>query len=212
MIISNKHQFIFIAIPKTATHAIRFAVRPQLGEDDMEQVLLFMNKKMPFKELSAIQHGHIKCKEIQPLLSEEVWHTYFKFAIVRNPYERFVSFCAFTNKDNPNFSKTPQSYMYQALLNKKTHKQILFIPQSEFLFSNEGKLMVDYVGRQESLQESFDDICLQTGLKSEKLQQVNASVHKHYSEYYNDELKRMVYNFYKDDFMNFGYSEDLSNL
>ena len=33
MIISHKHRFIFVAVPKTATHAVRKALRPHLGRD-----------------------------------------------------------------------------------------------------------------------------------------------------------------------------------
>ena len=38
MIISNRHRFIFFAVPKTGTHSVRQALRPFLADDDMEQV------------------------------------------------------------------------------------------------------------------------------------------------------------------------------
>ena len=209
MIISHKHKFIFIAIPKTATHAIRIAVRPWLDKQDEEQVHLFVNKELPYEEIAKYQHGHIKCKEIKPLLSEEVWNTYFKFAIVRNPYDRFVSYCAFKYRENPDFAKNPQPYLYQALLNKKNHKQILFIPQTEFLYDDSNISLINYAGRYENLQASYDSVCESVNLPKSLLETVNSSEHKPYKEYYNDELKEMVYNFYEKDFLHFGYPKDL---
>jgi hypothetical protein len=209
MIISHKYKFIFTAIPKTATHAIRFAVRPFLDDQDQEQVGLFVKKEFPYEELAKIQHGHIKCLEIKPFLGVEVWNSYFKFAIVRNPYDRFVSYCAFMNKNNPDFTKNPQPYMYQALLNKKTHKHILFIPQSDFICDANDQLMINYTGRYETLQSSYDTVCDSINLTKSSLETINSSTHMPYKEYYNDELKEMVYNFYKKDFIHFGYSKDL---
>jgi hypothetical protein len=209
MIISHKYKFIFTAIPKTATHAIRFALRPHLGEEDLEQVGLFIKKAFPFKETAGIPHGHIKCKEIKPLLTPEIWDNYFKFAIVRNPYDRFVSYCAFTNLNNPDFVKNPQSYMYRALLDKKTHKSLWFIPQHEYITNEEGELIVDYVGRQEELENSYQHVCEKLNIPFQQLDKINASSHKPYQEYFNDELTEMVYEYYKTDFINFNYNKNL---
>ena len=44
MIISPLHKFIFAAIPKTGTHAVRQALREHMGPQDMEQVGLFVNR------------------------------------------------------------------------------------------------------------------------------------------------------------------------
>lgn len=208
MIISHKHKFIFVAIPKTATHAIRIALRPHLEEEYLEQVGLFIKKKFPYETLASIDHGHIKCTEIEPVLGPEAWKDYYKFAVVRNPYDRFVSYCAFMNKNNPDFEKNPQTYMYHALLNKKTHKHILFTPQSEFICDQKGKLMVDEVGKYEHLQSFANRILDYFGFEEKELEIINTSVHKPFAEYYNEELKQMVYEFYKNDFNNYGYNSE----
>ena len=51
MIVSLQHGFIFAAIPKTGTHAVRRAVREHMGPDDMEQVGLFVQRKLPMPAL-----------------------------------------------------------------------------------------------------------------------------------------------------------------
>ena len=54
MIISAKNRFIFAAVPKTGTHAVRQALREHLGPDDLEQVGLFVTKRFPMPELAKI--------------------------------------------------------------------------------------------------------------------------------------------------------------
>jgi hypothetical protein len=107
MIISHQHRFVFAAIPKTGTHSVRQALREHLSADDLEQVGLFVNKRFPFDELAAIKHGHISLEQIRPFLGEQAFADYFKFAFVRNPFDRFVSYCAFMTRADGAFSRIP---------------------------------------------------------------------------------------------------------
>ena len=52
MIISGLHKFIFVAIPKTGTHAVRRALRAHMGPEDSEQVGLFV-LKLPERDIAA---------------------------------------------------------------------------------------------------------------------------------------------------------------
>ena len=116
MIVSHKHKFIFIAIPKTATHAIRFALRPHLGNEDWEQVDLFHKSRLPFNDFKNINHGHISAIEAKKVLGEEVWDNYFKFSFVRNPYDRFVSYAFFKKGKSLIFKKNKIEVMKLMLL------------------------------------------------------------------------------------------------
>ena len=59
MIVSHRHRFIFAAVPKTGTHAVRRALREQMGDEDVEQVGLFVNKRFPWADLAAIQDHQV---------------------------------------------------------------------------------------------------------------------------------------------------------
>ena len=111
MIISHEHRFIFAAVPKTGTHSVRQALREHMSEEDIEQVGLFVNKRFPYEALAAIRHGHLSLEQVRPYLGEDLFADYFKFAFVRNPFDRFVSYCAFMTRDRDTFGRTPQVVM-----------------------------------------------------------------------------------------------------
>ena len=103
MIVSHRHRFIFVAVPKTGTHSVRHALRGHLGPDDMEQARLFVEKQFPIPELAQLGHGHLSFEQVRPFLGEEVFQNYLKFAFVRNPFDRFISYCAFATSREGTF-------------------------------------------------------------------------------------------------------------
>ena len=210
MIISHKHKFIFFAVPKTATHTIRQALRSHLGENDWEQQVLFGKQSIPIPEIAAIVHGHISCRQLQPALDQSSWNEYLKFALVRNPYDRFVSTCAFLNRENGNYAGNEMQFMKQALRRERFRQRILAIPQSELLIGESGELAVDYVGRFEALQSCYDEVCSRISIPTEKLESKNRSEHKTYTSYYDVELQQAVAEFYQSDFKLFGYNPDMN--
>jgi hypothetical protein len=59
MIFSSSKKFIFFAVPKTGTHAVREVLRPLLGREDWEQQMLTGQMLSPVPEIAAIGHGHV---------------------------------------------------------------------------------------------------------------------------------------------------------
>ena len=210
MIISKTHRFIFFAVPKTGTHSIRQALRPHLADEDMEQVGLFVQKRFPFPQLSAIGHGHLGVQQVRPVLGDEVFATYFKFAFVRNPYDRFISYCAFMSRQTGQFEASPRAFMRHVIRDQPPLQHILFRPQHEMLCDADGRLAMDHVGRVETMQADYDAICARIGIPSERLGQVNASSHRPYTEYYDEELRTLVAGMNARDLELFDYRFDAS--
>ena len=206
MIISHAHGYIFFAVPKTATHSVREALRISKGENDWEQQILFGEQTIPIEEIARIQHGHISAREIEPVLAREQWQTYSKFAFVRNPYDRFVSICAFLNRDNPNFKANSLSWMKLAIQRPAFRQRILVRPQYQQLINRDGEIAMDFVGHYECLQQSLDTILKKMNLDPVTLKVRNKSEHAGYRHYYDDELREWVADFYREDLAKFNYS------
>ncbi len=208
MIISHTHRYVFVAIPKTGTHSVRQALREHLSGDDLEQVGLFVNKRFPFAEFQDVKHGHISLQQIRPCLGDTIFDAYFKFAFVRNPFDRFVSYCAFMSRQQGQFEADPKGLMKHVLFTLRPQQHILFKPQHLLLTDQDGALLCDYLGRVENMQAGYDAVCQRLGLPSVRLGRVNSSRRGDYRQYYDAELIDGVSEYYRRDLELFGYAFD----
>jgi len=204
MIVSLEHRFIFAAIPKTGTHAVRRALREHMGSQDMEQVGLFVQRKLPIPELAEIRHGHLTLQQVRRHLSAEDFDGFFKFAFVRNPFDRFVSYCAFMTRAEGQFERDPKGVMRHFLANPPA-RHILFQPQHTFVTDPDRNLLSDDLGRVEEMQQSYDRIAKRIGIPSQTLEKVNASSRRDYRQYYDQPLIDGVARLYSRDLELFGY-------
>jgi hypothetical protein len=206
MIVSHRHRFIFAAIPKTGTHSVREALREQMGPDDIEQVGLFTDRRFPFPELAQIRHGHLGLAQVRPFVGAEAFEGYLKFCFVRNPFDRFVSYCAFMTRGQPElFDGDPRGVMRRILHEVRPLGHVLFLPQASFVTDDDGTLLADEVGRVEQMQASYDAICARVGIPSRALARVNASGRGDYRRYYDQALVDDVGDLYRRDLELFGY-------
>ena len=205
-ILSHRHRFVFIAIPKSASHSIRFALRDQLGPEDEEQVALFVQRRIDHPVFASTGHGHQTALQVREALGSQRWSQYRSFAVVRNPWERFVSCVAFMMRNNGLFEQDPSGTMRRLLDAPQQLARVHYWPQSAFVCDEAGEVMVSQLLRAERLQEGFDDLCAATGLESRRLEVRNASEHRHYTDYYDDGLRHAVGELYREDIDRFGYT------
>ncbi len=204
MIISGQHRFIFVAIPKTGTHSVRRALREHMGPQDLEQVGLFVQRQLPIPDLARIGHGHITLAQLRPYMKAEEFEASFKFAFVRNPFDRFVSYASFITREVGHFDRDPKKVMRHFVANPPMD-HILFRPQHEFVTDEQGQLLTDYVGRVEQMQQSYDEAAGRIGIPTAPLERVNASRRRDYRDYYDDGLIEGVAKLYARDLELFGY-------
>jgi predicted nucleic acid-binding protein len=158
--------------------------------------------------LNTPQRRHITALETKNVVGDKIWNAYFKFAFVRNPWDKIVSqyhynginFCKKIVGKELSFEE------YVVELIDKDKKYTTYEP-SNFLniVDENGKVILDYIGRFEDLQNDFNIICDKIGVKRFKLPHKNSSKHKHYREYYNSRTKRIVAEKFAQDIEYFGY-------
>ena len=130
----------------------------------------------------------------------EVWDSYFKFAFVRNSWDRMVSSWQM-QMPNISFSKFLKMYPYKDDTDLIWHT----LPMWIHIYDNQKNILVDFIGRFENLQEDFNTVCDKIGIPRQELPHKNKNKHKHYTEYYDDETREIVAEKYAKDIEYFGY-------
>lgn len=215
MIVSHRHKFIFFAVPRTGTHAIRTALEPFLGPEDWQQEGLVRRVHSPLPALAARRHGHITVCQARRHLPDAILRSYFTFAFVRNPYDRYVSLCAALHGRNAGYAGNETAWMKRTLANMQgqmdaaTFRRMVLVGPQAGMLTDSGRPGVDFIGRYEALQSAFAEICRRIGIPEQALSVVNAAAHAPSDTYYDDELRGLVARFYRRDFELFGYASDL---
>lgn len=207
MIVSLRHRFIFLAVPRTASHAIRLALRPILAPGDWEQEGLLSGARSPLPAIARMAHGHVTLRQVRRHVPAAVWRASFTFAVARNPYDRYVSACTMLNVHNPEYAGNETAVMKRMLaalhggVDPSVFRRLMLLrPQTDLLMDEAGRIGVDFVGRYEDLPGAFAEICRRIGIPEARLTRVNATAHRPFDTYYDDELRRMVTRFYRRDF------------
>jgi hypothetical protein len=140
------------------------------------------------------------------------WKDYFKFSIVRNPWDRLVS--TWNDKVQHQWSEHDKNPYRIKVFKKYKDKDYDFfvknvIPSedihTECLSNLIDLTVVDFIGRFENFQQDFHTICDKIGIPQQELPHKNATKHKHYTEYYNDETRQIVAEKYAKDIEYFNY-------
>jgi len=151
---------------------------------------------------------HLCASQIREEIGPAVFDDYFKFSIVRNPWDKAVSQYVYMSKrmDLREFiGMQPRDCFkrYLELISKRKHVQ--WEPQVSFLFAANQKCMVDHIGRLETFDHSVRLIADRIGIRISKVPHANKGQRRGYEEYYDSESREIVAAMYQEDIEAFGY-------
>lgn len=180
MLISHKHKFVKIDIPKAGTTTFIQTLQP-LGVVD---VLGEPNTG------DFYQHASIADVEVGFRKNDWDFDLYFKFAVVRNPWERYISFLRWMEsvdgRRNLSAFKTKGKFDLGLIINKN--------PSQDTYLLKDNILSVDMVGQLENIHNDFVEFCTRVGMAPiPDLKHSNkSSYRKPHTEYYTQELIDLV--------------------
>lgn len=212
MLLSYSHKFLFIHIPKTAGTSITKALEPYSYNPDRLlrwPILRRVRKRhiVAHRELFERSGGHGTALEARRLIGQSPFRRLFKFAVVRNHWDWHVSLYHFVLQD-PNHVHYPLIKSLGSFTEYvKWAAQSRWYVQKDFVADGSGRLLVDFIGRFESLQQDFEYICRRLGLKV-SLPHLNGSPHVDYRTYYTAETEALIGDAYRDGIRFFGYTFD----
>jgi len=199
MLVSDSKEFIFIHVYKTGGKSIRTALRPYRDRPSLLQRAL---QKLNLITLPT----HASALEVREKWPRK-WSAYFTFAFVRNPWSWQVSLYHYMSQQSSHKQHDVVTCFnsFEQYLDWRIDGHVHL--QQEYLTDESGTLLVDYVGRLETMREDFQTICERIGVEA-NLPHKNKSSHDDYRNYYNDRTRDLVAQHYTADIDRFGYSFD----
>lgn len=233
MLISYRHKFIFIHVYKVAGTSVSVALNdyclnnpiPCTGINKLIEPFV-TGRRLSNRFSNIVQRalsgnltgkeihlpfiptflGHYTSSEIKKRVPEKIWNNFFKFGFVRNPWDWQVS-------------------LYHYMLSHKTHFQHNLVKkmgnfetyiewrgsedkhlQKEFFYDQKCKLLVDYIGKFENLEQDFRSICNIIGIPDIELPHIGKSKHDNYRKYYNDYTRDLIAKHFEEDIKLFSYT------
>jgi len=201
MLISHKHKFITIDIPKTGSCSLRESLYP-MGIIDI------VGK--PYPNEAFYQHGTaLDCvRDFEK--SNCNFRDYYSFCVVRNPWDRYFSFLKY-------FKNYAEKYMHRdesihwgraeinqgqycvSLFSQSDHQTILKNiilnnnSQDSYYCDTNGQVIVNHIASFENLENEFVFLCNQVGIQTPSLQHGNKSSNSfNMHDIYNQELIDLV--------------------
>jgi hypothetical protein len=192
----DRHEMIFVHIPKTAGISLTRTFFPDLH----------------------VSHTPIRIYKM--LYQPEVYDSYFKFAFVRNPWDRLVSAFHYlkrggrTKRDRlwaaanlapyENFAGFARGWVNQ----DNVYSYVHFIPQHEFLCDRHLQIEFDYIGRFESIEDDFKYIGQRLRIGTNLPHYNRGAPRPDYRTFYDRETKAIVGRVYRDDIELLSYTFD----
>lgn len=207
MLISRSRKFLFIHIQKTGGRSLSHLLKaeapdtqPYLGTHD-----------------HAFWAKHLLANE---------WNDYFKFAFVRNPWDRLVSWYVMIMQKTKRYHEMHRGNvplrLWQYVLGNSSNfeefilnctkaiddidgKKSFVYNQLDYISDECGDIIVDYVGKYETLEADVEHVLHKLGLNYQHMPHLNKSRRQHYSYYYTTKTRDIVAARYERDIEFFGY-------
>jgi hypothetical protein len=195
VIVSHRARCIFVHIQKTGGSSIERLLRqhdPAIG--------------------SNLHDGrrHVFARDMRAFVDPAVWNAYLKFAFVRNPWDRLVSwyhmcvqnespnrFSQYVKDNAPTFSDFVTKTI-TGIAERTTWNQLDYVTDAT------GEVIVDFIGRYERLGDDLAAVTARLGVAFD-LPHVNRSRRGDYREYYTAATAEIVARRFARDIEHFGY-------
>ena len=218
-IVSDEYRFVYFVVQKVACTSIKTALAPLFDLDTSRADELRKDANPRFIIHRIFQDSDYQIGRDE-LLSSPRYNDYFKFAFVRNPWDRLASCYSDkivgTNKSgNVGFSTFPEirkgmpfaEFVRAVHAISDTEANSHFRSQHVSLLDPDRRLMPDFIGRFENLQKDFAHVARDIGVPEIELPHILRSKRSpEYREFYDENTAELVRERYERDAELFGYA------
>ena len=148
---------------------------------------------------------HLSARQIRDRAGEDRWNRYFKFSVVRNPWDRVVSMFATGWWMGDHRQRDARAEFAYFIANLAPHPNE---PYASLQYSEIINEKLDMIVRYEALQDGFDRVCEAIDRPTTMLGRQEARPRLHYSVYYDDTTRRQVGELFRRDIEDYAYAFD----
>ncbi len=205
MVISDSKKFIFVHIEKTAGTSVGQVILPyalRRNSSKFHSALRLFDLPRSYRSYKFRVHAPLV--DIIRKMPRETFEHYYKFAFVRNPWDRLVSeYNAAVKKDNRRrHHKIKQFGTFSEFVDYEIARGKFF--QYPMLCGERGVLHMDFIGRFENLQDDVAAVCQRLGLEN-TLGHFNRFDHAQYREFYDRKTRDTVARHWRREIEAFEY-------
>ena len=174
MLVSHRYNFIYTKTAKTGGTSVesyfeRFCMSDDEwtlshGRDEYASQFGIVGFRGATRPKNCTYWNHMPAALIKEKVGKEVWDKYFKFCVIRNPYDKVIS--AFYDMQRANYPSIDlldvndeRSKFGKWLL----HNKLIIPTEKDFCVIN-GKFCLDDVVRYETMASELERICVRLGI------------------------------------------------
>lgn len=203
--IIHEHKAIFVHIPKTAGSSIEVAFNTarQTREGAIDEAT------GKFYPVTTGKEKHYDARACRKHYGRKIWRDYFKFTVVRNPWQRIHSWW-WNNREITRAVALPFDEFIHTSLGSSSPLPKALRPQVNWIISDNGKIEMDYICHFETIDNDFREVCRLINAPLAELPRVlvenrNPASRRHYTEDYDAQLIALVATAYAEDISTFDY-------
>jgi len=194
MIISHSKKFIYFKGPKVAGTSVEIYF-----ENRCNPSVDVIGYRGPNPKPEGCEWwNHMVPSQIKSKVDQNVWDNYFKFACIRNPWDRLVSYY---------FWNIHAKHITEQVSFKSFCQELEGFSLVGFYQLKQDPNNVDFFVKFENLKDDIKKVCERLDIEYEydTMPFEKKTIHKPYEEYYTKEIKDIVYPLIKDDLEYFQY-------
>ncbi|MCP3932317.1 MAG: sulfotransferase family protein [Bacteroidetes bacterium] len=236
MLVSHRKKFIFTKTAKTAGTSVEsyfeqycipdWEWQESHWHDEYISETGIIGSRGP-RHKGSTWYGHMPAKRIRDLIGQDVWDDYYKFTVIRNPYDKLISGYFFKEKRKKNYTYKKRTVkIVKKLLgigdpisrvtgNTEIERFRCWLREGGDVIDRDKYLIdekecMDYFIRFENLHEGIRHVCDRLSISYEptRIPQFKKGIRHNRLEvkdYYDDETIRIVQSKYAWELKRFGY-------
>jgi hypothetical protein len=218
VIVSHEHRFIFIHGHRTGGRSVTAALAKYCGRNDIITAV----EGVPARNAAGFER-HDGAAKIRRRVGEDAWQAYFKFTFERNPWDKILShyWDYVGHGKRKRFYKTTYEKLFGQPLPFRTWFALrvwqgrlcrlghIRFPRHFHRYTENGRVIVDFIGRFECRREHLQILGLRLGLPIDASVWIGSGTRKvrsPYTEHFDEKTNRIVHSVFREDLKLLGYA------